>query len=620
MIEKPKDVLVIGIDGMMGYFIEKFIDEGFLPVFEELISNGFMAEAMPSPPCDTPTNWTTIATGAGTGRHGITSFYLHIPGEPLALGMHIRSRGQLAKYCRVQFLWSTVAESGMPVLVINYPSGWGLNQPNIAMVSGTWYTPGIPPKVLAEGGVYSSKPKVNENKLIVCDKTSSHIDFKLVIKASSTLANSIEIKGRIILSKSDNYNLLFIDDKSAGVGEWTDWIEVKCETDYGKLSALYRLKLLEAGEEVVRVELSRIYTVQGWAWPEDLCRKLVSNYIYPADFSEHVRLARLGYVVDNVEAYFEWSRLEALKLVDVTSYLKSLRGWVLCYLHYHLLDGVNHFLSRIYEGSPLYNSEKAPIYWKFMREAYKLVDWFVGELIHKCASQNTVVVVTSDHGVIPTWRNVSLVKPLVEAGLMNYKPENHKLKFDEKNSKVFPYYEPPYIWVNLEGRDPYGVVRRSEYEEVRDQIIEVLYSIRDPDTDERIIESAFRREEDPYLDGGNLADTIGDVTYYLKQGYQFFDGSVEALNCETVDPNLTERYVWTPNEVFGAHLYYKPGTEVGGFTVNATVIMNGPGINKGVKSKCKISLKDLVPTIAYLLGVAEPKGCEGRILEDALDQ
>jgi predicted AlkP superfamily phosphohydrolase/phosphomutase len=137
MIEKPKDVLVIGIDGMMGYFIEKFIDEGFLPVFEELISNGFLAEAVPSPPCDTPTNWTIIATGAGTGRHGITSFYLHIPGEPLALGMHIRSRGQLAKYCRVQFLWSTVAESGMPVLVINYPSGWGLNQPNIAMVSGT---------------------------------------------------------------------------------------------------------------------------------------------------------------------------------------------------------------------------------------------------------------------------------------------------------------------------------------------------------------------------------------------------------------------------------------------------------------------------------------------------
>jgi len=92
------------------------------------------------------------------------------------------------------------------------------------------------------------------------------------------------------------------------------------------------------------------------------------------------------------------------------------------------------------------------------------------------------------------------------------------------------------------------------------------------------------------------------------------------LNCETIDPNLMERYVWTPSRVFGAHLYYKPGTEVDGFTVNATVIMNGPCINKGVKSKHKVSLKDLVPTIAYLLGVAEPKGCEGRILEDALDQ
>ena len=93
MNDKIKDVIVIGLDGAMFYFIKRFINEGLLPNLETLVNEGIITEALPCPPTDTPTNWTTIATGASTRIHGVTSFYIHIPGEPFEVGQKQRSRG-----------------------------------------------------------------------------------------------------------------------------------------------------------------------------------------------------------------------------------------------------------------------------------------------------------------------------------------------------------------------------------------------------------------------------------------------------------------------------------------------------------------------------------------------
>jgi predicted AlkP superfamily phosphohydrolase/phosphomutase len=65
-----KKILVIGIDQSIPYLIKKFMNEGVTPNISKLYQNGVYTEGLSCPPCDTPTNWTTIATGAPTGVHG----------------------------------------------------------------------------------------------------------------------------------------------------------------------------------------------------------------------------------------------------------------------------------------------------------------------------------------------------------------------------------------------------------------------------------------------------------------------------------------------------------------------------------------------------------------------
>ena len=98
MANNRKKLLFIGVDQAIPYLTDKFLKDGDLPNINRLIENGVKGEALSCPPCDTPTNWTTISTGATTATHGCTSFYMHIPGEPFGTGLkhENRSRTQLS--------------------------------------------------------------------------------------------------------------------------------------------------------------------------------------------------------------------------------------------------------------------------------------------------------------------------------------------------------------------------------------------------------------------------------------------------------------------------------------------------------------------------------------------
>ena len=73
MMELVRRVYVIGLDGMMFPMYERFATEGLLPNLKKLADAGIVGEAYPSMPVWTPTNWTTLATGAHTGTHSVSA-------------------------------------------------------------------------------------------------------------------------------------------------------------------------------------------------------------------------------------------------------------------------------------------------------------------------------------------------------------------------------------------------------------------------------------------------------------------------------------------------------------------------------------------------------------------
>ena len=76
--------MLIGWDGAVADRVVELAAHGKLPAVKSLLDRGIHAAHCLAPhPTMTPPNWTTIATGAWQGTHGITDFNTHYPGDPL---------------------------------------------------------------------------------------------------------------------------------------------------------------------------------------------------------------------------------------------------------------------------------------------------------------------------------------------------------------------------------------------------------------------------------------------------------------------------------------------------------------------------------------------------------
>lgn len=137
-MSRDKKVLVLGIDGMDSRITKKFLDEGKLPNIKKYLERGAartgldMLGAIPTitPPC-----WTTLATGAYPGTHGITCYWRQSPDSLDAVVYNMDSR-----FCKAEQLWNVTAKEGKKTLVWHWPgSSWppSLKSENLHVVDGT---------------------------------------------------------------------------------------------------------------------------------------------------------------------------------------------------------------------------------------------------------------------------------------------------------------------------------------------------------------------------------------------------------------------------------------------------------------------------------------------------
>jgi predicted AlkP superfamily phosphohydrolase/phosphomutase len=137
------------------------------------------------------------------------------------------------------------------------------------------------------------------------------------------------------------------------------------------------------------------------------------------------------------------------------------------------------------------------------------------------------------------------------------------------------------VRINLEGREPDGVVPAEEYDEVREELVSLLSSARTPE-DDPVFEDVALRGEDFEGPGGDAA--VGVVTvpagldHFLSAGLsdEVFDGPDEPWNHklegivaaagEAVDPDVP---------LDGAHLFDVAPTVLATFDVPADERMDG---------------------------------------------
>ncbi len=112
-------VLVLGVDGLDPRLARKFVDMGKMPNLETIIKRGACREdlvLLGAHPTITPPMWTTLATGAYPGTHGITCFWRQNKDDISAIEYNLDSRK-----CMAEQLWNVTAEAGKKTLVWHWP-------------------------------------------------------------------------------------------------------------------------------------------------------------------------------------------------------------------------------------------------------------------------------------------------------------------------------------------------------------------------------------------------------------------------------------------------------------------------------------------------------------------
>jgi predicted AlkP superfamily phosphohydrolase/phosphomutase len=133
--QNPGRVLLIGMDGATWDVIFPLLGQGRMPNLAALLEHGGRGVLRSIPPLISPALWTTIATGQPREVHGITNFLTKQPYQYNEVRMTSSLR-------RAPALWNIVAGQGKKVGVVN----WYAAYPAEPLPAGVFVAEGITPE------------------------------------------------------------------------------------------------------------------------------------------------------------------------------------------------------------------------------------------------------------------------------------------------------------------------------------------------------------------------------------------------------------------------------------------------------------------------------------------
>ena len=636
MKNSAKKVMVLGIDCPIVPRMHRWAMEGKLPTIRKLLEEGAYALNCLVPyPTITPPNWTTISTGAWPGTHGITDFWIHHSGDPLDLTQNAFD----SRDCLAERVWTAGERMGKKAIVVNYPSSWPPSLKDGYQIAGY----GLAPNDVRVGCPVGTGHTASGNLAldILMSVEPYPLATELVLKkaqgwegvnhSSKALEATIEPSIRYPVDKLEPIVWHLLVDSRNGdgfdtvilasskrvdgiltqlrVGEWSRNIYSVFQTEKGPRKGVFRAKLIELSPDAsqLRLYVPGLLSLEGWGYPTSIEEEIVSEEGMP-----FTRPPFIAFNLDWVDGdtLVEAANLHHNWLADASLHLLKNKPWDMFFIHIHTPDWIYHTFAVDLDPSTAKRPEDIPKYRDIELRLYQGVDRLLGQLL-EAADDETVVVVTSDHGAKVSRPFVNVDRILERAGLLVHVPagKGTPKKVDWYSDTTWSTIdeEPEgdiaidwahtramgqrsaYVYVNLKGRDPQGIVEPGEeYEKVCDQIIKALYDYTDPKTDRKPVVLALRREDARIL--GLYGDRVGDVIYAL-------------------DPDYREEHgPFLPTARYGED-----------WDLRGLFIMKGPNVKKGATIERTVWLTDIVPTICHLADLPVPEHCEGGIVYQALE-
>jgi predicted AlkP superfamily phosphohydrolase/phosphomutase len=309
--------------------------------------------------------------------------------------------------------------------------------------------------------------------------------------------------------------------------------------------------------------------------------------------------------------------------------------------HFQATDWIQHAFWKFVDPShPQYDAQAAARFGPALRQTYQRVDDFIGQMLDRL-SDDTTVVVMSDHGFGPLHYVVNLnlflldqgllqlkrgawtqlkaslfragltpasIWHLIErAGLQNYihqvsrstrnKVVGKFLSFDSVDwSRTLAYSigHVGQVYVNLKGREPEGIVEPgAEYKAVRQQVMEALQDLRHPETGQPLVDEIIPGDQVVH---GPYASRSPDL-HLVLDGYRSIVFPLFATDNRIVTRQI--RGDSGCHRLHGIFIAWGSGVRLGETVEGARIL-------------------DLAPTILHLMGLPVPDDMDGRVLSETL--
>jgi len=641
---KARRALVIGLDGMDPKYVKRFFEEGLLPNMGRLIRRGAFGRLVSVPPAQTPANWTSIATGAWPGTHSVVMWGDHVPGQ-FPANVH-RLESMSSNICTAEYLWEAAARAGKDSVLMNFvgypPTTKGAVHIDWFQSPGAYFfeiarpqgfrTYDVSPPLTAielrpaeawKNVPRSARPPLEAELAVATKERGTPIVYYALVLAGR--------KGydRVLLTKTKDAKRALATLRP---GQWSEWLWETFHLDLPDLPrpegtrsykgrgpvlqggkkrrrGALRWKLIELSADGKRLWLYHPHVVaqDEFVRPKSVGKELVRRlgpYINEPAWASYVRgLCDEATCREEFTYFAHW-------VGQAAKFLMRRRGTVLYMQQLHLLDHLNHtFLQYVDPFATGYSPEREAEGWQKMRLAYTMADEMVGE-VTKAAGDETVVFVVADHADTPNRRAVALVNLFLKKGWLAVKQlPNGRYDYDYTKTKV--YFEQLHLYLNLKGREPRGVVDPSEYDSLREAIIDAMLSLHDPKDGRRAIPVALRKEDALYF--GVWGPGGGDIFFMYGPGFRWCGLEVLSMGEKRTFFDCT-----------GAnHGPQMTTAETAMSTNSGGFIAAGPGIRRGYARQDKevgpAFTVDIAPTVAELTGIPRPAQCQGKVIFDILE-
>lgn len=637
-----EQAILFGSDGMRPDMVEQYAAEGAMPTYAAMIASGAKGDngMLQAAPPNTGVGWSTMATGAWPGTHGMTNNTFHVNGQSFTS----RTSGYSASLRQAETLAEAAVRQGKKVAIIEWPASLPasriLSDTNTPIVDfrsfysnrGVALNYDLPggAEGAAEFGVQYDRITVTQaiswTNVPASFSPAQETSFALQDFGQPKYAYKVYIYDSTDDSTTNYDHALISPDKDGNnavatlmAGEWANVkVTIIGGSDAGKMGGFW-LKLIDLSPDLSQVRLYFTSVSRTNAFPASLS-DYINNNLASTTAADYATLE--AHIIDE-ETYVEQGLLWETTVHPIIEYILTTfqPDTDLAMVGYPVTDEFSHqFMALVTPSAEVYDDVdrdgvpdgRVEERTSFIRRSYSGADSTLA-LVKSLMPENTPVFAGADHGFAPIWKGINTGEVLKSIGLQTQaQTSNCRPRDATDKAKGCWAGGALQVYLYLQGRDGSGAtVPAADYEAVRQQIADAFRNLTDPETGESVVAAVMMKEEARYIPAGEYGTTnmlfptrTGDVVVFAKPPYQF-DAAPSGMAVGDVP-------------FFGQHGFLPDTVDLSkNINMHAAFFASGPSIRNMTVEKMRAI--DIAPTMAYLLGLHGPAQATGKIRLDMFE-